>query len=176
MKENSNEIWKDIKGYEGLYQVSNFGRVKSLNYNRTQNEKILKPGNDCLGYYRISLSKCGKAKTKAIELFDRFNILYLKDQLVSHLSGGEKQRIAILRSLITDCPIILADEPTGALDAHNKIIVMDMLKIVSLNHLVIMVSHDENLVSRYADKIICLAGGKIKEETSLKLLNFIKVR
>ena len=65
MKENSNEIWKDIKGYEGLYQVSNFGRVKSLNYNRTQNEKILKPGNDCLGYYRISLSKCGKAKTKA---------------------------------------------------------------------------------------------------------------
>lgn len=66
MKENSNEIWKDIKEYEGLYQVSNFGRVKSLNYNRTQNEKILKPGNDCLGYYRVSLSKCGKAKTKAI--------------------------------------------------------------------------------------------------------------
>ena len=110
----------------------------------------------------IKGEKINKAKTKAIELFDRFNILYLKDQLVSHLSGGEKQRIAILRSLITDCPIILADEPTGALDAHNKIIVMDMLKIVSLNHLVIMVSHDESLVSRYADKIICLAGGKIK--------------
>ena len=90
----------------------------------------------------IKGEKINKAKTKAIELFDRFNILYLKDQLVSSLSGGEKQRIAILRSLITDCPIILADEPTGALDSHNKIIVMDMLKLVSLNHLVIMVSHD----------------------------------
>ena len=119
----------------------------------------------------IKGEKINKSKTKAIELFDRFNILYLKDQLVSHLSGGEKQRIAILRSLITDCPIILADEPTGALDTHNKIIVMNMLKIVSLNHLVIMVSHDENLVSRYADIIICLAGGKIKEEILLNKTN-----
>ena len=119
----------------------------------------------------IKGEKINKAKTKAIELFDRFNILYLKDQLVSHLSGGEKQRIAILRSLITDCPIILADEPTGALDVHNKIIVMDMLKIVSFNHLVIMVSHDENLVSKYADKIILLAGGKIKEEILVNKTN-----
>lgn len=84
MKENSNEIWKDIKGYEGLYQVSNFGRVKSLNYNRTQNEKILKPGNDCLGYYRISLSKCGKAKTKAIhrQVKKMFEVTYSMEGII----------------------------------------------------------------------------------------------
>ena len=57
------EKWKDIEGYEGLYQVSNMGRVKSLNYNRTGEEKILKSRKDRGGYLRVSLSKEGKVKT-----------------------------------------------------------------------------------------------------------------
>lgn len=56
------EIWKDIKGYEGLYQVSNLGRVKSLNYNHTKKEGILKPQLTCYGYLRINL----KAKRNKI--------------------------------------------------------------------------------------------------------------
>lgn len=52
-----NEIWKDIEGYEGLYQVSNFGRVKSLNYNHTGKEKLLKQKNDIYGYTMCSLWK-----------------------------------------------------------------------------------------------------------------------
>lgn len=55
----SEEIWKDIAGYEGKYQVSNFGRVKSLNYNRTGNEQIRKPDKVC-GYLRVGLWKDGK--------------------------------------------------------------------------------------------------------------------
>lgn len=56
------EIWKDIKGYEGLYQVSNKGNVKSLNYNRTGEEKILRPGVGSQGYLQVNLYKNGKCK------------------------------------------------------------------------------------------------------------------
>ena len=57
-----NEIWKDIVGYEGLYQISNLGRVKSLNYNRTGKENILSPGLSSNGYYHVSLCKNGEMK------------------------------------------------------------------------------------------------------------------
>ena len=57
------EIWKDIEGFEGLYQVSNLGKVKSLNYNHTKKEKILKHGSDRVGYLRVNLCKEGKRKT-----------------------------------------------------------------------------------------------------------------
>lgn len=60
------EIWRDIPDYEGLYQVSNLGRVKSLNYNRTNVEKILKLVQDRNGYLIVKLSKKGKAKLKKV--------------------------------------------------------------------------------------------------------------
>ena len=56
------EEWRDVPGYEGLYQVSNYGRVKSLNYKRTGREKLLKPGVDGRGYLRVILYKDGKVK------------------------------------------------------------------------------------------------------------------
>lgn len=56
------EVWKDIQGYEGLYQVSNLGNVKSLNYNRTGKERILTPGNNKSGYFNVVLSKNGITK------------------------------------------------------------------------------------------------------------------
>ena len=57
-----NEIWKDIDGYEGLYQVSNLGNVKSLNYRHTGKERILKPGNNGLGYLQVNLCKNRKTR------------------------------------------------------------------------------------------------------------------
>ena len=60
------EIWKDIPGYEGIYQVSNLGNVKSLNYNRTKKELILKKQTNSYGYYHVTLSKKNKRITKTI--------------------------------------------------------------------------------------------------------------
>ena len=57
------ELWKDIKDYEGLYQVSNFGRILSLNYRRTGKSELLKPGKDTYGYYQVVLRKNGEPKT-----------------------------------------------------------------------------------------------------------------
>ena len=62
MIEEKEEIWKDIPGYEGLYQVSNTGKVKSLNYMKTRKEKILKPRKEGKGYLKITLSKEGEKK------------------------------------------------------------------------------------------------------------------
>ncbi len=75
------------------------------------------------------------------------------------LSGGEKERVAILRALINDPQIILADEPTGALDSTNSILVMNILKEISKNKLVIVVSHNEQLVDEYSDIKISIKDG-----------------
>ena len=94
-------------------------------------------------------------KKKAIELFDRFNILYLKDQLVSHLSGGEKQRVAIARALIKSPKIILADEPTGSLNFEKGIMIMELLKKCheKSKQVMIFVTHDDRM-AKYADVVI----------------------
>ena len=62
------EVWKDIRGYEGLYQVSNLGRVKSLNYKRTGKERILKITKDRNGYYLVNLRKNNKTKMFKVNL------------------------------------------------------------------------------------------------------------
>jgi len=79
---------------------------------------------------------------------------------VNRLSGGEKQRVAIARAIINDPDIILCDEPTGALDSNNGIKIMNILKEISRDKLVIVVSHDNNLANKYADRVIKIDDGK----------------
>ena len=81
---------------------------------------------------------------------------------VNKLSGGEKQRVAIARAIINNPDIILCDEPTGALDSVNSIKIMNILKEMSRNKLVIVVSHDEMLANKYADRIIKISDGKVE--------------
>ena len=85
-----------------------------------------------------------------------------ENQNVKNLSGGEKQRVAIARSLVNNPKLILADEPTGALDDNNAHKIMDLLKKISETKLVIIVSHDKELVNEYADIIIELNDGKLQ--------------
>ena len=80
------------------------------------------------------------------------------------LSGGEKGRVAILRALINDPKIIIADEPTGALDSKNSLLIMDILKTISKDKIVILVSHNMKLVKKYADRIITIKDGWIQED------------
>ena len=88
--------------------------------------------------------------------------IYSKRKIkVSKLSGGEKQRVAIARAIINNPDIILCDEPTGALDSSNSIKIMDILKDISHEKLVIVVSHDNALANKYADRIININDGKV---------------
>lgn len=104
----------------------------------------------------------GLAEKQARELIRLFHLdESIIEKQTKLLSGGEKERIAILRALITDPKVILADEPTGALDSQNAIKTMSILKKASKKKLVLLVTHNSSLAREYADRIITLSDGKI---------------
>ena len=112
--------------------------------------------------FLISGGKEKEGREKAISLLE--SIKYRKDlyeQKVCNLSGGEKERVAILRALINEPKFLLCDEPTGALDSRNSEIMMKTLKEISKTKLVIVVSHNLSIIKKYASKIIELKDGKI---------------
>ena len=109
-----------------------------------------------------------KAKRTVKENFSKLGITELMHKKVKKLSGGEKQRVAILRSVVTSPSVILCDEPTGALDIKNSQEIMHILKNLSKERLVIMVSHNQDLVDKFSDYIIRLKDGKIVENIPLE--------
>ena len=96
-------------------------------------------------------------------------IYSLKNKKVISLSGGEKQRVAIARCIVQNTRVILADEPTGALDSENAYSVMRILKNLSKQKLVIVVTHNIELANSFADDIIKINDGKIYSK--LKVIN-----
>ena len=102
-----------------------------------------------------------KKERKCQDLLSLVGLMNKEKQIVNKLSGGEKQRVAIARALINDPEVILADEPTGALDEKNSLEIMNILKIISKKSLVIMVSHDADLTKKFADQVIYMDNGEI---------------
>ena len=119
---------------------------------------------------------------KCEDLLALVGLKHKEKQIVNKLSGGEKQRVAIARALVNDPKVLLADEPTGSLDEKNGIEIMNILKIISKNSLVIMVSHDQELTKKYADQIIEMDNGEIfqvihqEQEETKKHLPVLKNR
>ena len=83
---------------------------------------------------------------------------------VKNLSGGEKQRVAIARAIVNNPKIILADEPTGSLDSENSIQIMNILKELSKDHLIILVTHNDELANNYSDSILNIKDGVVSRE------------
>ena len=107
-----------------------------------------------------------KAEDDAFKILEKLQIDKLAKRKITNLSGGEKQRVAIARSLITNPKAILCDEPTGALDEKNSYQIMEILKDISSHTLIVMVSHNIQLVNRYSDQIFTLKGGRIVNNIS----------
>ena len=102
------------------------------------------------------------------------NIHKFRKRKLRTLSGGEKQRVAIARCLITNSKIIFADEPTGSLDNKNSLLIMDVLSKLSNDKLIILVTHNTNLALNYSDRIIELKDGKVIKDYQNDLKNTIK--
>ena len=111
----------------------------------------------------LTISGIGKEerRKKAAETLAKVGLGDQVHKKPSQLSGGQMQRVAIARALVNDPDILLADEPTGALDSVTSVQIMDILKEVAEDHLVIMVTHNPELAREYADRIVELKDGNI---------------
>ncbi|HIU80647.1 MAG TPA: ATP-binding cassette domain-containing protein [Candidatus Coproplasma excrementipullorum] len=100
-------------------------------------------------------------RRRAIEALDKVGLKDRMHNRPNQLSGGQAQRVAIARALINDPEIVLADEPTGALDSKTSVQIMELLKEISRDRLVIMVTHNPDLAKRYSTRIINLLDGAV---------------
>lgn len=95
---------------------------------------------------------------------ESLGIYRYRNRYASMLSGGERQRVAIARAIVKDPEVIIADEPTGNLDSKNSIEVMNIIKSISRDRLVILVTHERELAKFYSDRIIEISDGKIVKD------------
>ena len=132
-------------------------------YNLIPHQSVI--SNVELALTLVGISK-SERKKRAKEVLEKVG---LKDHIhkkPSQLSGGQMQRVAIARALINNPDIILADEPTGALDSETSVQIMNLLKEVAKEKLVIMVTHNPELAEEYSTRIIRLKDGKIIDDTN----------
>ena len=153
--ENINK-WRDKR--KNTYRSNDMGIIFQ-HYHLIESENVM---YNIILPYLINGGREKQGKEKAIQLLESIN--FRKDlfqQKVCNLSGGEKERVAILRALINEPKFLLCDEPTGALDSNNSKLMMETLKEISKTKLIIVVSHNIPLIKKYADKLIEIRDGKI---------------
>ena len=134
-----------------------------------QNYNLI-PHQTVLSNVELALTLSGvskrERKRKAIDALEKVG---LKDQIhkkPNQMSGGQMQRVAIARALVNDPDIILADEPTGALDTETSVQIMEILKEISKNKLIVMVTHNPELAEKYSSRIVRILDGKITDDSN----------
>lgn len=127
------------------------------------------PHQTILGNVELALTIAGADKEtrikKAKQALDRVGLKGQYNKRPNQLSGGQCQRVAIARALVNDPEILLADEPTGALDSETSVQIMNLIKEISGERLVIMVTHNPELAKEYSTRIVRLLDGEIIEDT-----------
>ena len=134
-----------------------------------QNYNLI-PHQTVLSNVELALTLSGVSKTerkkRAREALEKVGLGDQLNKRPNQMSGGQMQRVAIARALVNDPDILLADEPTGALDTETSVQVMDILKEVARDRLVIMVTHNPELAERYSTRIIRLLDGQVIGDTN----------
>lgn len=133
------------------------------NYNLISHISVYKNVEMALTLSGVKASKKKKLVTQALKKVGLERHLNKKP---SQLSGGQMQRVAIARALVNDPDIILADEPTGALDSKTSVKIMNLIKEISKDKLVIMVTHNDELAKKYSNRIIKLKDGRIISDSN----------
>ena len=140
-KETSHYTEKDFEEYRKKYIANIFQSFNLINsYTVYQNVELVLLLN---GYKRRQIKK------KVLDIIDKVGLTKFKNTKVSKLSGGQKQRVAIARAIVKDTPIIVADEPTGNLDTKSAYEIIELLKNVAKDKLVVIVTHNIEQVEKY---------------------------
>ena len=116
-----------------------------------------------LNYARVPKKE---RRERALKALDRVGLADRVDFKPNQLSGGQMQRVAIARAIVNNPKLLLADEPTGALDTQTSIQIMDLLKEISKDRLIIMVTHNPELATQYSTRIIRLLDGTITDDSN----------
>ncbi|MFV0380727.1 MAG: ATP-binding cassette domain-containing protein [Breznakia sp.] len=159
----NNKSTRNFKNYEwDAYRNHCVGFVFQ-NYN-------LIPHIDILANVEMALTLSGvsrlKRRDKSLDVLELVGLVEHAYKKPNQLSGGQMQRVAIARALVNDPDIILADEPTGALDSETSVQIMKLIRDIAKNKLVIMVTHNAKLAHQYANRIIELNDGEIITDTN----------
>lgn len=162
-KETSHYTEKDFEEYRKKYIANIFQSFNLINsYTVYQNVELVLLLN---GYKRRQIKK------KVLDIIDKVGLTKFKNTKVSKLSGGQKQRVAIARAIVKDTPIIVADEPTGNLDTKSAYEIIELLKNVAKDKLVVIVTHNIEQVEKYATRIIKMHDGRMIQNTEIKNIN-----
>jgi putative ABC transport system permease protein len=132
------------------------------NYNLIPHQSVLENVEIALTLSGVSRKERKKLAADALRKVDLSDHIYKNP---NQLSGGQMQRVAIARALVNNPSILLADEPTGALDSETSVQVMELLKEISKDRLVIMVTHNPDLADRYANRTVKLTDGRITDDS-----------
>lgn len=154
-KEFSNEDWDSYRNHSIGFVFQSYNLI---------------PHQTVLGNVELALTLSGVSKSeRKLRAKEALNKVGLHDQinkLPNQLSGGQMQRVAIARAIVNNPEIILADEPTGALDTETSVQVMEILKEIAKDRLVIMVTHNPDLANEYSTRIIKLLDGKVIDDSN----------
>ncbi len=134
-----------------------------------QNYNLI-PHQSVLSNVELALTLSGvsreERKKRAIEALEKVGLKEQIHKRPNQLSGGQMQRVAIARALVNDPDIILADEPTGALDTKTSVQIMELLKSISKDKLIIMVTHNPELAEKYSTRVIRVLDGVVQDDTN----------
>ena len=159
-QETSHYTEKDFEDYRRKYIANIFQSFNLINsYTVYQNVELVLLLN---GYKKHDVKK------KILDIIDQVGLTQFKNTKVSKLSGGQKQRVAIARAMVKETPIIVADEPTGNLDSKSAAEVIEILKNVAKDRLVVVVTHNIEQVEKYATRVIKMSDGRIIENREIK--------
>ena len=158
---NGKKISSKIDGKVDKIRNLNIGYIFQ-DYKLVDNMSVF--DNVALVLTMLGIKDKNKVKNRVEYVLDKVGMLRYKRRPANMLSGGERQRVGIARALVKNPNIILADEPTGNLDSKNSLEVMKIIKSISKDRLVILVTHEVNLAKFYADRIIELKDGSIVKD------------
>lgn len=162
---------------EILYDGINYKNIKNIDSFKAQYISMIYQHDNLINNLtvyenlKIVLLNCDDYDSKIDSVLQRFDIFNLKNKLISSLSGGESKRVGIARAILKQSCVILADEPTASLDEENTKLVFSALKEASKDVLVIISSHDIDMIDKYSEGTIFLDYGRVKKNTIIAQKN-----